>query len=134
MPIDYGELSPGQEISSQTYVLDAYTVSKYADAVDGQTQLLSAKDGYALVPAMAVAALSFRGVLNGLQLPGGTVHIGQEFEFSKAVIMGETLVCNAKLLQNSVRRGFRFMVVHLEVNDDAGQRVMEGRSTITVPA
>ena len=62
------------------------------------------------------------------------MHIGQEFEFSKAVVMGATLVCNAKLLQNSVRRGFRFMVVHLEVNDDAGQRVMEGRSTITVPA
>ena len=134
MPIDYGKLSPGQEISSQTYVLDADTVSKYADAVDDQTQLLSSNDGHALVPAMAVAALSFRGVLNGLQLPGGTVHIGQEFEFSKAVTMGETLVCNAKLLQNSVRRGFRFMVVHLEVNDDAGERVMVGKSTITVPA
>lgn len=133
MSIDYGELSPGQEISSQTYVLDADTVSRYADAVGDQTQVRSGEDGRALIPAMAVAALSFRGVLSGLQLPGGTVHIGQEFEFSKAVAVGETLECNARLLQNSVRRGFRFMVVHLEVNDGASQRVMEGRSTITVP-
>ncbi len=133
MPIDYGELTQGQEISNESYVLDPGTVSKYVDAVGDQTRVKS-RDGRELVPAMAVAALSFRGVLDGLQLPGGTVHVGQELEFSKAVAVGETVRCSAKLLQNSVRRGTRVMVVLLEVSDGAGDRALEGKSTVMVPA
>ena len=132
MSIDYGELTQGQQISNESYLLDASTVSKYVDAVGEQTCLKS-KDGRELVPAMAVAALSFRGVLDGLQLPGGTLHVAQELEFRKAVAVGESVRCNAELLQNSVRRGLRVMVVRLEVSDGAGDLALEGKSTVMVP-
>jgi acyl dehydratase len=82
---------------------------------------------------MAVAALSLRGVVNELRIPGGTLHVGQELEFSGAISVGETVKCVATLVQNSVRGDWRFMVVRLEVADGNGRRVMNGRSTIMLP-
>ena len=132
--VDYSNLAPGQPISSQTYVLDADAVSRYRDAVDDQSTLHSTKDGRALAPSMAVAALSLRGVVNDLAIPGGTLHVGQEVEIRGAVTVGETLECTATVLQNSVRRDWRFMVVQSVVEDSKGQVVMEGKSTIMLPA
>ena len=82
---------------------------------------------------MVVAALGLRGVVNDLAIAGGTLHAGQELEFSGAVQVGETLQCTATLVQNSVRGEWRFMVVQLDVQDGAGRQVMIGKSTIMVP-
>ncbi len=83
---------------------------------------------------MAIAALTLRGVLNDLAIPGGAVHAGQELDFKGAVRVGETLVCRATLAQNSVRGAWRFMVVRVQAEDSTGRIVMEGKSTIIVPA
>ncbi|MCH8206785.1 MAG: MaoC family dehydratase [Chloroflexi bacterium] len=134
MPIDYSTLLPGQEISSQTYTLDSTAVSKYAEAVGDDSALCRDDDGRELVPPMAVAALSLRGVVNDLAIPGGTLHAGQELEFKNPVAVGEELACRATLLQNSVRGEWRFMVVRLDVEDGTGREVMAGKSTIMLPA
>ena len=133
MSIDYPKLVPGQVISSKTYVLDDATVSAYRDAVGDQSRISSSEDGLTLVPPMAVAALSFRGVVNDLAIPGGTVHVGQEFEFNRPVAIAETLHCKATVVQNSVRGDWRFLVVRLEVEGAEGRTVMGGKSTIILP-
>ena len=133
MPIDYSQLTPGQEISRQTCCLNAKMVSRYVDAVGDRSESYTADDGRPLAPPMAVAALSLRGVLNDLAIPGGALHVGQELEFSEPVLVGDTLTCKATLAQNSVRGEWRFMVVQLEVDDSQGRRVMSGKSTIMVP-
>jgi len=133
MPIDYSTLVSGQEISNRTYDLDATVVSRYVEAVADQASLRSEADGRELVPPMAVAALSLRGVVNDLAIPGGTLHAGQELEFKKTVAIGDTLACRATLLQNSVRGEWRFIVVQLGVEDDDGREVMAGKSTIMLP-
>ena len=79
MSVDYSKLIPGQKISGQNYVLDADTVSRYIDAVDDRSRLYSEDKGRGLVPPMAVSALSLRSVINALEIPGGTLHVGQEF-------------------------------------------------------
>jgi acyl dehydratase len=117
-------------------VLDASTVARYVDAVGDQTAGASALDaggGARYAPAMAVAAIAVRGVVNDLQIPGGTLHLGQEVEFVDAVRIGETLTCRATLAQNSVRGGQRILVVMLAVEGDRGRTVMTGKSTIMVP-
>ena len=83
---------------------------------------------------MAVAALSLRGVVTDLAIPGGTLHAGQELKFIEPVPIGETLDCRATVLQNSVRGSWRFLVVGLEVVKSQGQKVLEGKSTIMLPA
>ena len=134
MSIDYSKLVPGQKISDQTYVLDYDAVAQYVDAVGDRSWPSSSDDGEALAPPMAVAALSLRGVVNDLAIPGGTLHAGQELEFGAAVPVGATLACRGTLAQNSVRGGWRFMVVQLEVEDGDGRVVMQGKSTIILPA
>ena len=133
MPIDYSRLNPGDEISEKTYLLDAATVSRYIDAVVDRSRRDIGEEGREAVPPMAVAALSLRGVVNDLQIPGGTLHVGQELEFCGAVSEGETLDCSATLVQNSVRGDWRFLVVRLEVANGEGIMVMGGKSTIMLP-
>ena len=82
---------------------------------------------------MSIAALSLRGVVNDLKIPGGTLHIGQELSFLKPVHVGTHLECTAILSSNSVRREFRFIVVDLNVKDDLNDYVMKGKSTIMLP-
>jgi acyl dehydratase len=134
MPIDYAKLVPGQSISERSYVLDADAVSRYVAAVGDRTWTASAGDGPRLAPPMAVAALSLRGVVVDLEIPGGTLHAGQEFEFSAAVPLGWRLACTATLEQNSVRGEWRFLVVRVSVRNDDGVAVMEGKSTLMLPA
>ena len=130
MSVDYSTLAPGQEISNRRYDLDSGTVSRYAAAVEDGASLHGGADGAAPVPAMAVAALGLRGVVNDLAIPGGTLHAGQELEFKAPVAVGDSLTCRATLLQNSVRGEWRFMVVRLDVENGEGREVMDGKSTI----
>ena len=133
MSVNYSKLVPGQQISSQSYLLDADAVSRYIEAVGDRSGSRLEDGGPATAPPMAVAALSLRGVVNDLAIPGGTLHVGQGLEFRQAVPVGETLDCTARLAQNSVRGDWRFLVVNLEVEDSKGRRVMEGKSTIMLP-
>ena len=127
--VDYSSLAAGQSVSRQVYLLDAQTVSAYIAAVADASPIA----GSEFVPPMAVAALSVRGVVNDLRIPGGTLHLGQEIEFVDAVRVGETITCAAELSQNSLRGGSRILVVDLSVTAEDGKTVMTGKSTISVP-
>ena len=133
MPIDYSKLNPGDSVSKKSYVLDAATVTEYIDAVADRSRVGISDEGRDAVPPMAVAAMSLRGVVNDLQIPGGTLHVGQELEFYEAVSEGETIDCTATLVQNSVRGDWRYMVVRLLTRDSKGREVMGGKSTIMLP-
>ena len=131
---DYAELEQGQEISRHSYQVDERMVSDYVAAVQDESSQPVGEGGGRLVPAMAVAALSIRGVVQDLRIPGGTLHAGQEFEFMAAVSVGQTLECVATLSQNSVRGDWRFLVIDCHVTDDERADVMTGKSTILIPA
>ena len=130
---DYGELKPGTQVSSKEYELEPDLVSDYVDAVQHQNGLLEDDKGRELAPPMAVAALSIRGAVEDLRIPGGTLHAGQEIRFSRAVAVGARLKCEATLTQNSVRGDWRFLVVDCSVTDEDSE-VMTGKSTIMIPA
>ena len=131
---DYADLEPGQEISRHSYEVDEEMVSDYVAAVQDENAVLCDGTGARLVPAMAVAALSIRGVVQDLRIPGGTLHAGQEFEFMSAVTVGSPLDCAATLVQNSVRGGWRFLVIDCHVTGEGCVGVMSGKSTIMIPA
>ena len=130
---DYGELKPGTQVSRKIYDLEPDLVSDYVDAVQHENGLLEDDQGRELAPPMAVAALSIRGAVEDLRIPGGTLHAGQEIGFTRAVAVGTRLVCVATLTQNSVRGDWRFLVVDCSVTEDDSE-VMTGKSTIMIPA
>ncbi len=128
--MDYSQLKAGQQLTSRTFTLERETVAAYISAVEDASPLY-ADDQWA--PPTTVAALGLKGILEELQIPGGTVHLGQELEFLEAVEIGESLTCNASIVQNSVRGQWRFLSVAVEVNAGNGRPVLKGRSTIMVP-
>lgn len=130
--IDYSSLQPGQRLSHQLLTLDADSIAAYVDAVSDSSRPTSA-DGAPLAPPMAIAVLALSAVINALQIPGGAIHAGQELDFRKAMPVGATLVCTATLARNSMRRGWRFLVVNLAAADGDGNAVMSGKSTIMLP-
>ena len=134
MAADFAALSVGQEISNRAVVLDAAVVARYVDAVGDRSGIFDLGADRPVVPPMAVAALSLRGVLDDLGIPEGTVHVGQELGFSGVVQVGDTLTCKATVVQNSVRRDFRFVGLRLSVKSGAGREVMSGKSTLLMPA
>ena len=133
MAIDYSELVPGQKVSRRSYLLDGKMIADYMGAVQDESGLLNTREGKPLAPPMSIAALSVGGVVQDLEIPGGSLHVGQELDFVRAVSVGETLECEATLKQNSVRGGWRFMVIESEVQDSEGRIVMAGSSTVIVP-
>ena len=130
--ISYSELEIGTIVSKQSYLLDRESVQKYILAVEDSANSIVAESSN-IAPPMSIAALSLRGVVNDLNIPGGTLHIGQELSFLKTVPVGMYLECEAVLSSNSVRGDFRFMVVDLSVRDDVKDHVMKGKSTIMLP-
>lgn len=104
-------------------------MSLYVDAVDDRSHL----ELSGIVPPMALAALSVRGVVNDLKIPGGTLHLGQEIRFAGPARIGDTINCSAELTQNSVRGGNRVLVIKLCVTGGDCQSIMTGKSTIAIP-
>ena len=131
--IDYSKLEAGQQLTDQCLTLDAESVGDYVSAVSDASNPV-ADDGTPLVPPMAIAALALSAVINALQIPGGTIHASQELGFGASVPIGDTLEYKATLAQNSVRRGWRFLIVNIEATSETGSNVMEGKSTIMLPA
>ena len=122
MAVDYSKLTTGQIVSQHTYQLDEDMVGEYVAAVQDGSDLTVSEDGRKLAPPMSMAALSLRGVVQDLQIPGGTLHVGQEFEFAIAVPVGTTLECEATLAQNSVRAGGNDAGVRGHAGSELGAR------------
>lgn len=133
---DYAQLKPGQPFSDHRYTLDSDEVDEYVRAVQDDNPPLSDESGRELVPPMAVAALGLRGIVEDLRIPGGTLHAGQEFEFAAAVRVGDSLRCVARVSQNSVRGGWRFLSVDCTATNEngGGAETMRGKSVIMIPA
>ena len=134
LPVNYSLLETGSTVSDQKYTLTQKEVDLYLAAVQDDSVRHLNRSGAELAPPMALAALSLRGVVIDLQIPGGTLHVGQEMEFKDPVRVGENLRCIASLASNNVRGDWRFMVVKLSVLRYSGDEVMEGKSTIMLPA
>ena len=127
MPINYSQLESKQIISNRQHVLDDSTVNSYIEAVEDQSS------GVTNVPPMAIAALSLKGVIQDLEIPGGTLHVGQEITFKHSINTPQTLLSQAEVIQNSLRGNQRFLVIGIMVTDGEGKEVMEARSTIMIP-
>jgi len=128
--MDYSILKVGDSLAQHTIVLGPNDVSKYISAVEDESPLYSDSS---FVPPTAIAALSLKGILEDLGIPGGTVHLGQELEFLESVKIGQTLTCVASIVQNSVRGPWRFLSVEMQVRSREKNTVLKGRSTIMVP-
>lgn len=135
MAIDYSSLVVGYVFSRRRYSVPRDTVNRYLEAVQDSSSR-SSEDSPStnyLAPPMCVAALSLKGVVQDLQIPGGTLHISQDMRFTKPVPIDMSLTCTATLQQNSTRGDWRVIMVEMEVTDTMKDIVLKSRSSIMIP-
>ena len=130
---DYGSLQSSDLVSNRLHKITEDTLSTYLSAVQDESALLSDSNGVTIAPPMAIAALSLRGVIEDLKIPGGTLHVGQETSNMNLVPVGTELNCEATVLTNTVRGEWRFLTVTLKVTTKDETLVLSGRSTIMLP-
>ena len=126
---DYDSLAVGHVVSDRFHNIDNKVIDQYVTAV----QDTSFQDEHVFIPPMCICALSLRGAIEDLKIPGGTLHVSQEVRFIKSVTINQTLHGRATISSNTVRGNWRFMSIKLTVIDMNGIEVMSGKSTIMLP-
>ena len=129
----YTNLKTGTEISKESFIIGKDQINDYLKALDDSSEdrLLNLYTRF--IPPMCIAALSLRGVIIKLEIPGGTIHTAQEIEFKNSATVGEKLYCKANLILNSIRGDWRFLTIKINVTDQNGKDIMLGKSSIMLP-
>ena len=123
------ELTAGSELQPASFILDPAMLDEYLSIVGAESPVYG--EGY--VPTTALAALGIRTILAGMGLPEGAVHVSQELESHRAARVGESVSCQARIVQSSQRgKGGRFIVLEFNIAGDQSSPVLDGRSTLIV--
>ena len=128
----FSDLTPGYAFPSTVLALDAQTVERYLRATQEDNALYWRDGAVHLVPPLAVAALAFRGIAQGVALAPGSLHTGQDLLFRRLVTVGERLTAQAHVEASSRRRGFTALVADLAATDDSGETALAGSLTLLV--
>ncbi len=128
--VEYSQLEVGYEFPPAHYQLDASTVSAYLQAVEETHQLFQ---GSALVPPMAVAALTMASLSEHLTFPAGAIHVSQDFEFTDTVTTGDTLTSHASVARKQDRGKLHLLAIDLNVNNLEGKTVLTGKTSFVLP-
>jgi acyl dehydratase len=130
MPPRLDALPKGHQMPASVFELSEVWVREYAAAAEDQA-IDTLDEG--LIPPMAVAALAVRALLEGAELPPGTIHLGQEMAFLRPVRLGERLSVSAKVASRGERQGWLLIGIDLNIEDGEHGPVMEGRALLTTP-
>ena len=123
--------APGEEIDLGQRVIGREFVDSYLSSVEGRLPIYDELDA---APPLALASYVIGELLQKLSLPAGTIHATQELDCRRLVMIGDMVSCVARL-SRPVRRGdWQFVSVKFTMCRDDSQVVLEGKTTILVPA
>ncbi len=127
--MDLSSLGPGAIVVDEELAVSQEAAKAYLLAV-GDAETLYRE--HQVAPPMAIAALAMAAAMRAVELPPGAVHTGQELTFVRPVTPTTRLRCSARVGQNSVRRGTRFLTLQFQVAGD-GHSAVEGQASIAIP-
>ena len=128
--LEYSQIEVGYEFRHTRYKLETSMVSTYLKAVEETSRLYQTTE---LVPPMAVAAYAMTALAEAISLPPGTIHVSQEVEFLDTVYVGDTIICNAKVIRKQERGRLNLMIVGLDVFNQNQKKVLAGKTGFVLP-
>lgn len=128
MPVDFANVSAGDELAVFTFALSADEVRAYLDATGED-----ASRWQATVPPLALGAFALAGLMDRILELGKILHTGQQFSFVRAVSFGEQITARFNVASRSTRRGVVMTAVGCELTSAAGP-VAHGRTTLFLGA
>jgi acyl dehydratase len=112
-----------------TFYIDAGKVGAYTKAV-GDTNTIYEK-GY--VPPMMVAALAMAAMSEQMSLPGGSIHVSQQFSFSNIVHPGDKLTSQAQVKRNIERSKMHMLTIGIDITNQKKETVVSGETGFILP-
>ena len=128
--VDLEKLITGFGFPPAVFKLDTGKVSAYVKAVGDTTRIYEDSNS---VPPMAVAALAMAAMGRQMELPPGSIHVSQEFEFSNIVRLGETLTSYATVKRNVSRGKLHMLTVGIDVINHDKNTVVSGETGFILP-
>jgi hypothetical protein len=124
------DLPKGYEFDVDDVEITQDAVARYLRAVDDTNDVY---ERTGLAPPVAVAALALTRLLEMLDLPFGTLHIGQEIEVHGGVPISARLSMRGSIAQRSVRAGALISVIEFSLTPHGqGEPALTGRTTVMV--
>ena len=124
------DLPKGHELHAGDIEISRQRVGAYLGAVS-DTNAVYAETG--LVSPVAAAALALTRLLEMLELPFGTLHIGQEIQAHGGIAIDTKLSMRGWIAQRSVRAGAVISVIEFALTPSgASAPALTGRTTVMV--
>ena len=128
--IDYEKLTTGYEFEPSGFSIDAESVDKYLNAVDGNKGIYEKNK---TVPPMSVAALAMTAMAEGLSMPPGAVHVSQDIQFLSPVNINENLISYARVNRIVKRGKLHMLSIGINVVKDKNISVLGGETSFILP-
>lgn len=121
--IDCRRLEKGFEFPVAECDLDEQWVARYLAAVDQE-------QGEGTVTPMAAAtyAMSFLGKV--LDLPPGSIHVSQSFDFQEGISVGDHIVCNSKVARIRPMGEMTLMAFEITIVNQHNRQVLQGNMDV----
>ena len=132
IPMQISELKPGDKITTSFFTLEPERIRDYIEAVEESSGYFTEWSPGAIAPPVACVSLAVASLFTDMKLPDGTVHTSQEITFQRQVKVGEKLLCQASVVRNQVRRNLRLMNLRLEIDDETGNKVVTGETSLVI--
>lgn len=127
---DLTTIRAGFVFAAQTLTLDRATIDAYTSAVGDPSP--DYRGAEAVVPPLAILALSLRGLTDLLTRYPGATHAAQRLTALGPVPIGATVTAGLSVRARSERRGFAALILDIRVERDAAP-VLEGETLLMVP-
>ena len=123
------ELKLGDKIPTSSFTVKPNKIKDYIEAVEESSGHFTQCCQGSVAPPIVCASLAMASLFKDIEFPKGAIHLSQEITLNRLVKVGQTLHCQALIIQNQMRRHLRIMTIRLEVADELGEEVLEGKTS-----
>ncbi len=129
MTVSLADLPKGYVLPRAEFDFSPGWVAGYTAAVEDQViGLLPNHD-----PPLALATAALAALLKQVELPEGTLHVGQELSGLTHTQLDDTRMLTARVASRGERRGWVLIAIEFDVEDGTAAPILSGRTTITFP-
>jgi acyl dehydratase len=130
------EIEVGHTFSPLVFTVDQELIAKYVDTVEDRDPLHRAPScaqslGYSgvVAPPTIAALYVLKAYRTDWAPPSGGVHLRQRFRFYRPIVAGDVLNVRARVVDNSVRNGKRFLVIESSAQNQDGAQTVWSETT-----
>jgi acyl dehydratase len=130
------EIEVGHTFSPLVFPVDEELIAKYVDTIEDRDPLhrdpsYAQNSGYSgpVAPPTIAALYVLKAYRTDWAPPSGGVHLRQRFRFYRPIVAGDVLSVQARVVDNSVKHGKRFLVIESSAQNQDGAQMVWSETT-----